>query len=150
MKGKRFLFYLLSFTWGLPLSLVGLVTAGFLLATGHRPEKHGPCFFFRVGKKPWGGLEMGPVFLTDQRASEHIRNHECGHGFQNCLLGPFMILLVTIPSAVRYWVRHFQAMKGKVLGDYDAVWFEGGATRWGEKYAGRFRKEESPEHTDVC
>jgi hypothetical protein len=38
---KKFLFYLLSFTWGLPMTLVGCVVSFILLSLGYKPKKYG-------------------------------------------------------------------------------------------------------------
>lgn len=56
--------------------------------------------------------------------------HEAGHGLQNIIFGPFQIILVSIPSAIRFWYRELKYYrKGKTPPtDYDSVWFEGMAT----------------------
>ncbi len=124
-------FYLLSFTWGLPMTLVGLVTAALLLLAGKRPRRYGRCLWFQVGER-WGGMSLGPVFLTGRGASERTRDHECGHSLQNCLYGFLMPFLVAIPSFLRYWARRLGKTLGHAPGkEYDAIWFERQATQWG-------------------
>ena len=139
---KPFLFYLLSFTWGLPMTLVGCVVATALRVSGHRPKRWGLCWYFEVGEN-WGGLELGVFFLVNRRSSRHTRCHELGHALQNCVFGPLMPLIVSIPSAVRYHYRLFLIRGVGVtrLPSYDAIWFEGQATRWGEKIIKTFKKE---------
>jgi hypothetical protein len=102
---KIFLFYLLSFTWGILLSMVGLLTSIVLLIAGFKPEIFHGRIHFKVGEQ-WGGVNLGPVFITDNSPSLHTKQHECGHGIQNIILGPLMPFSVCIPSAVRYWVIH--------------------------------------------
>ena len=80
------LYYFLSFTWGLPLTLVGCIVALVLLCLGYRPEKFCYCWHFKVGKN-WGGLELGIIFITDDTSTLHIKCHEFGHGLQNCYWG---------------------------------------------------------------
>jgi hypothetical protein len=127
-------FYLLSFTWGLPLTLIGLLVALVLLSTGHKPKKWGLCWYFEIGKG-WGGLELGVVFLTSKTATEHTKNHELGHAIQNTKYGFAMPFIVCVPSAVRYWVRKFQYAIGKPpKTKYDDIWFEGEATALGNAY----------------
>ena len=46
--------------------------------------------------------------------------HEFGHSFQNAILGPFMIFLVSIPSAIRYWYQTIRESKGKTNKPYDS------------------------------
>ena len=127
---KKTLFYILSFTWGLPMTLIGLIVSSVLLTVGYKPKKHGWCYYFEVGKG-WGGLELGAIFLTSKNPSEHTRNHEHGHALQNCIWGPLFPFVIAIPSAVRYWTRKIQRSKGKELEPYDAIWFEWQASTWG-------------------
>lgn len=90
-----------------------------------------------VGKS-WGGLEMGCFFFCCEQSanSDYLRNHECGHGLQNIIFGPLMPFIVGIPSAVRYWYRHLKYGRHgqQAPTEYDAIWFEDMATRWGTKY----------------
>jgi hypothetical protein len=76
--------------------------------------------------------------LCDENAGEHTMAHECGHGLQNCIWGPLFPFVIAIPSAVRYWYREFLHKHNKakyvLLPDYDAIWFEGQATKWGKTY----------------
>jgi hypothetical protein len=131
---KKFLFYFLSFTWGLPITLIGLIVAIFLILLGYKPNKYGLCWYFCVGKN-WGGLNLGLVFITDQRNNPHTKIHEHGHGVQNCIFGPLMPILVCIPSVVRYWYREWLVRSGRKkydeLPDYYSIWFEGSATALG-------------------
>lgn len=131
---KRFLFYFLNLTWGLPLNIAGFLVALVLLCAGKKPKRWGDCFYFEVGKG-WGGLELGIIFLTSERPSERTKNHEHGHAVQNCIFGPFMPFIVNIPSAIRYWYRRIREAKGLPnTTAYDDIWFEGQATKIGTKY----------------
>lgn len=137
MIRNKFLFYLLSFTWGLPLTLVGCVVAIVLLITGHKPKKWGYCYYFEIGKN-WGGLELGPFFLVNKDASNHIKNHEHGHAHQNCIWGILFPFVIAIPSATRYWYREWLVRSGRKkyseLPHYDSVWYEGEATEIGTTF----------------
>ena len=76
------------------------------------------------------------MYVRDLKSSDAIDCHEFGHTFQNCLFGPFMPLLISIPSAIRWWVRYIRAKKGKPNKAYDAMWFEDSASQCGQ-YAHR-------------
>lgn len=134
---KKVLFWALSLTWGFPLTLFGAISALCLLITGHKPKRFYHYVYFEVGEN-WGGLEAGPFFFTNKNSSLHLKQHEAGHGIQNIIFGPFMIFVVTIPSGIRYWYREYLIRSGKKtyeqLPPYDSIWFEGWATRLGEKY----------------
>ena len=131
---NKVIFYTLSFTWGIIMSLMGSVVALVLLITGHKPQKWGHCWYFEVGKG-WGGLELGPFFLVSKNASKHTKNHELGHGFQNCAYGPFMVV-VSLMSACRYWYRELKYHRKGLTPPtaYDDVWYEGEATKLGTEY----------------
>ncbi len=136
------LFYFLNFTWGLPLNLGGLVVAFLMLITGHRPRRWGPCIYFNVGER-WGGAEWGIFFITDKQDSIHVKNHEMGHAMQNCYFGPLMPFLVSLPSLTRYWFRRLgEKMKKPSRKAYDAIWFEGSATRLGFEYWKRLKEKQ--------
>lgn len=115
MIRNKFLFYFLSITWGCIMTLIGAIVALALIITGHKPKKWGYCWYFEVGKSNWGGMELGPFFLCNKNPSERIKNHEHGHGHQNCILGPLMPFIVCIPSAVRYWLREFKDKNSKMF-----------------------------------
>lgn len=129
---KKFLYYFLSFTWGLPLTLIGCIVAFILTIAGKKSNKFGPTRYFSVGKN-WGGLEMGVFFITDSTASYRIRCHEFGHSLQNCIWGPLMIFVICIPSSIRYWYRELRYERRGLNPPtkYDDIWFEGQATKWG-------------------
>ena len=127
----KFNFYLLSFTWGLPLTLTGLMVALVLICTGHKPQKWGYCYYFEVGEN-WGGLEIGIIFLKGKRQGEHTKNHEHGHAIQNCYWGPLTPFVICMPSAIRYWYRRIRTKLGlENKTAYDDFWVEGQASRWG-------------------
>ena len=44
------IFYFLTFTWGLPFTLLGLIAALALRLRGYKPKKHGYCFYFEAGE----------------------------------------------------------------------------------------------------
>jgi hypothetical protein len=137
MIHNKYLFYFLSFTWGLPMTLIGCIVAAVLLVLGYKPKKWGYCYYFEVGEN-WGGLELGVFFLVDKASSKHTKSHEHGHGFQNCWFGPLMPFVVSIPSAIRYWYREYLVRSGKKkyseLPDYDSVWYEGQASKLGNRF----------------
>ena len=133
---KRILFYIISFTWGGLMSIIGLLVLLFTLPFGKFGVYHGRLYK-RIGKN-WGGVELGCFFLCDETAGEHTMAHEAGHGLQNCLWGPLMPFVICIPSAARYWYREYiyrtNKEKYKTLPPYDVIWFEGQATKWGKEY----------------
>jgi len=132
MKNK-YLFYFLTFTWGLPLTLAGLLVSLVLLAAGLRPKRWKWAWYFELGSD-WGGVNLGPCFIVDRESTPFLRDHEFGHSVQNCMYGPFMIFIVSLPSAARWWwFRWYERFGQKPpVGYYDA-WFERSANEIGSR-----------------
>ena len=131
---NKTLFYILSFTWGLPMTLLGAVATLILMIFGKKPKRVGPAIYTTVGKW-WGGLSLGMFVFTDEMTNGWVLTHEVGHSFQNCYYGPAFIFIVGIPSFVRYWyIRIRSKITGEIFLDYNDIWFEKQATQLGEKY----------------
>lgn len=122
-------YYTLSLTWGLPITLVGLLAALVLINTGHQPKQFGWAWYFEVGKG-WGGLNLGFIILCGKDSNNVLKAHEYGHSFQNCKYG-FAMVFLTLASAIRYWYYTLMERIGKTLSDYDSWWFEAQATKIG-------------------
>ena len=143
LKGSKFLmqhmwlYYLLNYTWGIIMTLIGWIVLGFVRVFLRKKVvehgKFGPCHYIMLFDN-WGGLELGTNFLLADNMGKawtlHTKQHETGHTFQNALLGPLAIFLIFIPSAIRYWLTKF----GKIDSPYDLIWFEGSASTIGEEY----------------
>lgn len=131
---RKLLFYFLSFTWGLPVTLAGLIVSLALIISGKKPARWNYCWYFKIGDVG-GGFSLGPFFFVCDRMDERGMNHEHGHSIQNCWFGPLMPFLVSIPSLIRYWYRELRYYKrGKEpTVQYDAIWFEGMATKLGTR-----------------
>lgn len=136
---KRYLYYLLQWTWGLPQNLVGAVL----------------CFFFR--KKDVFSFHYAKVIRVNSHFStslgmflflgngggtypealeQAILAHEYGHSFQSLLFGPFYFLVVGAPSVI--WARlPGMIRRRRITGrSYYAVWPENQANRLGKKHTG--------------
>lgn len=135
-KMKPWLFYTLSFTWGIVMSLIGCAVSLIMLIIGKKPKRNQYGWYFEIGRE-WGGCELGCMCLTSSNPSQHTLDHEFGHGIQNCYFGPFMIF-ISLASAARYWYREYQTRVKHIpysdLPDYDSVWFEGQASQVGTYY----------------
>jgi hypothetical protein len=129
-------FYILSFTWGIIMSLIGCLVTVVLLVAGYRPKRNLYGWYFEVGEN-WGGVEFGCMCVVNKNPVEYTLNHEFGHAVQNCYFGPGMIL-ISLASAARYWYREYLIKVKKKsysdLPDYDSIWFEGDATEIGTFY----------------
>lgn len=133
---SKWLFWLLSWTWGIIMTTIGSIVALGLIIAGYKPQRNQYGWVFIIGKH-WGGVEMGPFAIVNEKPSQHILDHEFGHSLQNCYIGPLMPF-ISLASAARYWWREYlvQAKKKKYsdLPDYDDIWFEGTASYLGKHY----------------
>lgn len=128
LSKHKVLYYILSYTWGSLLTLVGLLASLIMITICKQPIAFKGIWYFKV-RPNWGGVSLGSCFIRDTTSYDSINYHELGHTYQNAILGPFFIFLVAIPSAIRYWYREFSK---KMQLPYDAIWFEGSATDIGK------------------
>ena len=120
-------FWLASATWGCIMTIVGLFPAlYFMIFKKTKPYYYKGALCFKVGGKYWGGISLGPFFFVCTSASLDTIKHEWGHSIQNIIFGPLFPICIGIPSLIRCNLGLYK--------EYDAIWFEGGATRIGNKY----------------
>ena len=131
------LWWIWQLTWGGLMTIPGLIATAFAIVfLKGTPHKNGFSYIVEIGGD-WGGLEIGAVAFCGRYSVanpawyEHTRRHEFGHNMQQLIFGPFQLFIVWIPSACRYW--YFNLTPTKKHRDYDDIWFEGTATRWGTK-----------------
>lgn len=136
-------FFLLSFTWGIVMTLIGLAAAGVMLLLGYRPYRNVYGWAFEIPGTNFGGIDLGFICIVSENPGEYLLNHEFGHSVQNCFWGPLFPFVIAIPSMARYWYREFKQRSGKgnKTGYYD-IWFEGNASNWGYTYFNH-KKEKS-------
>ena len=136
---KAFLFYLVQWTWGLPVNIVGgLMFLYFTKIKGYRWQHFG---YAKIVYMPWnaGGLSMGLfIFMKDQHKNKKwthdVRIHEYGHTWQCLVLGPLYYPVIAIPSVI--WCNCFRGYRQKHNVAYGKLYCEGWANAWGRKFTG--------------
>lgn len=140
-KIKLFTFYLLSFTWGLLHTLVGLFVFLFVVIFMRNKVKLSVQYGrikvnFPEGR--FGGVSLGIVYMTGRTDSVRLNQHELGHTIQNIYFGPLFLPLIGIPSIVRaaFWrkIRDKHYAQYGEYPSYDRIWFESQATRLGQRH----------------
>lgn len=127
------MYYLIQFTWGLPLNIIGFIVY-IILSKIYKFQsyKYRKAFYVVV---PWnfGGVSLG-IFIIHGEKNYDLKIHEYGHSIQNLIWGWLMPVVIAIPSAIRYWYRKFLIKIGKTLKtSYYDIWFEKQATELGTR-----------------
>ena len=140
-KHKK-LYYILTWTWGILMSLVGGVVSLYLSMKGRIKDTYYWIGAYKVGKNEyWGGCSLGCIYLRDfGTSSDSLNYHEFGHTMQNTLFGPFALFLCFIPSMFRYLKFRSNDKKGIPNKPYSNIWFEASATECG-KYLVEYLEE---------
>ena len=133
------LFYIIQWTWGLPVNLVGGIIYLICKAMGRKSEKFGYSWITYL---PWnqGGLSMGLfIFMKADHPNAswtyNTRIHEYGHTWQCLLLGVFYYPVIAIPSAI--WCNFFEGYRRKNHISYYVFYPEKWANAWGQKFSGK-------------
>lgn len=127
----RVCFYVLQFTWGLPVNLIGLLV---FLCCGRCPRERfcNSVVTYLPGNR--GGLSLGIFIFLSTSGGGDLRPHEYGHTIQCLLLGPLYWVVVALPSVV--WCFLFAGYREKRRIPYDALYCERWATAWGRVWSG--------------
>ncbi len=135
---KKFLFWLVQFTWALPQNIVGLI--GFLiLHRNHKWERFHNAFITYVEAENFGGVSLGIfIFINPKRKGDWLhdtRIHEYGHTIQSLALGPVWFLVIAIPSFIWCNLPAFVKMRKEGGVSYYKAYCEGWANLWGRAWA---------------
>lgn len=139
----RFWFFLVQWTWGLPVNLIGFLVWLCLRKKG-RHERFKNAWITYL---PWnfGGLSLGQfIFMADNRPqgwTVNTRIHEYGHTVQCLLLGPLYWIVVALPSAV--WCNCFEGYRRRNNVSYYKLYCESWANRWGQTWSGETQHGEN-------
>ena len=86
---KKWLFYILAYTWALPITIAGWVILAFVRVFLKKKVVEKGQFFtakYVIFGNHWGGLECGTNFLLADGMGKdytlHCKCHELGHTYQ--------------------------------------------------------------------
>ncbi len=133
---KDFFFYLIQWTWGLPVNIVGGIA--YLICTKILKHPHTKFGYANIVYLPWnaGGLSMGLfIFMRENHEKKewtyNTRIHEYGHTWQCLLLGPLYYIIIALPSVI--WCNFFANYRKKNNVSYYKLYCEAWANNWGQK-----------------
>ena len=145
---KGILYYIVQWTWGIIMNLIGAVAFGALMLVDTIYYIFHPYHLFRAYRHrkaicvvlPWhtGAISLG-MFMIRGKYIPEVCSHEYGHSIQNMQWGPLFLFVIGLPSLFRCWYRDlymkfiYGKKSRKILSHYDSIWFEGQATEYGKK-----------------
>ena len=106
---KRVLYYLIHWTWAIPMNIIGGIMCLIALCCKWPVQKYRNGIEI-VFPKNFGGLELGMFFLRGPD-NHGVAPHEYGHSIQMLWWGPLFPFVIGLPSALRYWIRTFKTPK---------------------------------------
>lgn len=135
---KKFLFYFVQWTWGLPVNLVGGII--FLFCTIIKKRRWQRFGYSYIVYLPWksGGLSLGLfIFIKENHKNKvwtyNTRIHEYGHTWQCLILGPLYYLIIALPSAI--WCNFFEGYRKRNNVSYYKLYCEAWANSFGQKFS---------------
>ena len=135
---KKFLFYLIQFTWALPQNLVGGI-AYLILSRKHKHERFHRSFVTYISKENFGGVSIGIfIFINPDRNEKWLhdtRIHEYGHTIQSLKLGPLWPFVIALPSVI--WCGSKRLIQYRKDNDVSYYWLycEGWANLLGARWS---------------
>lgn len=135
---KKFLYYFLQWTWGLPVNIISGVIFLICKAMGKKQEKFYNAYITYLDWNQ-GGLSLGQfIFMKNNHPNKdwtyNTRIHEYGHTFQAIILGPLYWLVIGLPSAI--WCNCFEKWRRKNNVSYYVFYPEKWANYLGQKHTG--------------
>ena len=131
---NKIIINILNHTWGIIMTLIGY---GARLYMRFKKIQGKDCGIARcyVYKRGWGGVSLGTTIIVSENSTDDTVAHELGHTIQNAMWGVLFPIIIAIPSAIRYRYRKHLLEKGiNPKTEYDAIWFEGNATKIGKSF----------------
>ena len=108
---KKFIYYLLQWTWGLPMNIIGGIVCLIALCCKCPVQKYRNAIEILVPQN-FGGVELGMFFVRGKDCPS-VAPHEYGHTIQNLWWGPLFPFVVALPSAARYWIREIKTPQNR-------------------------------------
>ena len=136
MRTRLFLYYFLQLTWGIIQNILGFMIWIFVLLTGPKEKRH---VFQGALVTRWylkSSMSMG-MFLFMGSDDPRVLVHEYGHTIQSCILGPFYLPVIGIPSFC--WANTPRFARSRRIGRYRYSDFypERWANHLGRRFTGR-------------
>lgn len=136
-RPNLFLYYLLQYTWGIIQNILGFLL---YVVLSLRKKRRLRGLFNGARILSWdnnGSLALGRyIFISNYIVGNPIRVivHEYGHTIQSCILGPFYIPIIGIPSLLWAKMPNFRRNRLRGRYTYSSFYPEKWANHLGRKY----------------
>lgn len=136
---EKFKYYILQWTWGLPMNVIGLIVFVAAKMLGWRTYKWRKAICIVMPSKNFSAIDLG-MFIVRGVMNEHSLPHEYGHSIQNIQWGWSFLFSIGLPSLIRslyysFYYIFIYSFNRKSLPDYYSIWFEKQATELGQRAA---------------
>lgn len=131
------LFVFLSLTWGILMTFIGALFYVLTIKKNVYTKLYKGRVCVVLNYRSLGGVSLGLFSYVGPEDLKSTHRHELGHTIQNAFLGPLFPFIVGLPSIIRAGLWDKLVKRARKLGktiSYDSIWFEGQATRLGNKY----------------
>ena len=136
MRTRLFLYYFLQLTWGMIQNVLGFMIWIFVLLTGPKEKRRMFQGAFVTRWNLESSMSMG-MFLFMGTDDPRVLVHEYGHTIQSCILGPFYLPVIGIPSFC--WANTPRFVRSRRIGRYrySDFYTERWANHLGRRFTGR-------------
>lgn len=138
---KTLIFYLIQFTWVLPVNLISCIMYIILTLGGCKRERFYNAFVIYIPSRRFSyGVSLGVFIFITVKAAKSMEEcqkadmlvHEYGHTYQALILGPLYWFVVGIPSFI--WMCFFVRYRINNNISYYDFYTEAWANSLGQKY----------------
>ncbi len=137
---KKFLFYLVQFTWALPQNLAGFIAYLVMYKKCSHERFHYSFISHVTTDKVFGGVSIGIFIFMNADRNEDWHNdtriHEYGHTIQSLVLGPVWAFVIALPSVIWCGLPALVRYRKEKDVSYYTLYCEGWANLWGRKASG--------------
>ncbi len=106
---RKFLLNIVLWTWCLPQTILGLIYLVFLRNKIIKKQNHKGIALYSVRVNGlFGGVSLGKfIFINNKLFNKKTIRHEYGHTLQGYIFGPLFLLIISLPSAILFWVSKY-------------------------------------------
>lgn len=133
------LYYFLQLTWGIVQNVLGLLFCVILFIIDSKRPRGWFNGAYVVSTRLHSSAGVGMFIFMGNVPMKYYRRvlvHEYGHTIQSCILGPFYLLVIGIPSMFWANLPYFRKLRRRKEKRYTSFYPERWANYLGKRYTG--------------